>query len=126
VGAPDELIEALREQGAGELVIVSNNAGNGRTGLAGLIADGRVRKVICSYPRSTDSTAFHFRSIFGGCHSENRTSLNASTGLHACRPEACVKPACVALISASVPASKVETEVRRMTWAPPRTGLSST
>jgi 3-oxoadipate CoA-transferase alpha subunit len=58
VGAPDELIDALREQGAHDLVVVSNNAGNGRTGLAGLIADGRVRKVICSYPRSTDSTAF--------------------------------------------------------------------
>src|SRR5438309_5317562 len=58
VGAPDELIDALREQGARELVVVANNAGNGRTGLAGLIADGRVRKVICSYPRSSDSTAF--------------------------------------------------------------------
>jgi 3-oxoadipate CoA-transferase alpha subunit len=58
VGAPDELIDALRAQGARELTIVANNAGNGRTGLAGLIADGHVRKVICSYPRSTDSTAF--------------------------------------------------------------------
>src|SRR5258708_38798079 len=58
VGAPDDLIDALREQGARELVVVANNAGNGRTGLAGLIADGRVRKVICSYPRSSDSTAF--------------------------------------------------------------------
>jgi len=58
VGAPDELIDALRAQGARELTIVSNNAGNGRTGLAGLIADGHVRKVVCSYPRSTDSTAF--------------------------------------------------------------------
>src|SRR5258707_6254660 len=58
VGAPDELIDALRGQGARDLVIVSNNAGNGRVGLAGLIADGKVRKVICSYPRSTDSSAF--------------------------------------------------------------------
>ena len=58
VGAPDELIDALREQGARELTIVANNAGNGRTGLAGLIADGHVRKVICSFPRSSDSTAF--------------------------------------------------------------------
>ena len=58
VGAPDELIDALVEQGARELTIVSNNAGNGRTGLAGLIASGHVRKVICSYPRSSDSTAF--------------------------------------------------------------------
>src|SRR5260221_4414603 len=58
VGAPDELIDALQAQGARDLVIVANNAGNGRTGLAGLIASGHVRKVICSYPRSTDSTAF--------------------------------------------------------------------
>jgi 3-oxoadipate CoA-transferase alpha subunit len=58
VGAPDELIDALPAQGARDLVIVANNAGNGRTGLAGLIASGHVRKVICSYPRSTDSTAF--------------------------------------------------------------------
>jgi 3-oxoadipate CoA-transferase alpha subunit len=58
VGAPDELIDALREHGASALIIVSNNAGNGRTGLAGLIADGHVSKVICSYPRSSDSTAF--------------------------------------------------------------------
>src|SRR5216683_3024698 len=58
VGAPDELIAALQAQGARDLVVVANNAGNGRTGLAGLIASGHVRKVICSYPRSSDSTAF--------------------------------------------------------------------
>jgi 3-oxoadipate CoA-transferase alpha subunit len=58
VGAPDELIDALVEQGARDLTVVANNAGNGRTGLAGLIASGHVRKVICSYPRSSDSTAF--------------------------------------------------------------------
>src|SRR5258707_3060651 len=58
VGAPDELIEALQAQVAGDLVIVANNAGTGRTGLAGWIASGHVRKVICSSPRSTDSTAF--------------------------------------------------------------------
>ena len=58
VGAPDELADALIEQGARDLVIVSNNAGNRSNGLAGLIIAGRVRKVICSYPRSTDSTAF--------------------------------------------------------------------
>jgi 3-oxoadipate CoA-transferase alpha subunit len=58
VGAPDELIDALQAQGARDLVVVANNAGNGRTGLAELIASGHVRKVICSYPRSSDSTAF--------------------------------------------------------------------
>jgi 3-oxoadipate CoA-transferase alpha subunit len=58
VGAPDELVDALVAQGARDLTVVSNNAGNGRTGLAGLIASGHVRKVICSFPRSSDSTAF--------------------------------------------------------------------
>jgi 3-oxoadipate CoA-transferase alpha subunit len=52
------LIEALIAQGAGELVIVSNNAGNGDTGLAALLKAGRVRKVVCSFPRQTDSWVF--------------------------------------------------------------------
>lgn len=58
VGVPDELLDALIEQGAKDLVLVANNAGTGMTGLAGLIARGRVRKVICSYPRSDDPRAF--------------------------------------------------------------------
>ncbi len=58
VGEPVELINALLEQGARDLVIVSNNAGTGDTGLAGLIKAGRVRKVICSYPRTTDPHCF--------------------------------------------------------------------
>src|ERR1700674_4511349 len=58
VGAPDELIDALLEQGARNLVIVSNNAGVGMTGLAALIDNDRVRKIICSYPRSDDPRAF--------------------------------------------------------------------
>ena len=58
VGQPDELIDGLLEQGASELVIVANNAGTGTRGLAGLIAAGRVRKIICSYPRSDDPRAF--------------------------------------------------------------------
>jgi 3-oxoadipate CoA-transferase, alpha subunit len=57
-GLPDELIEALLDQGAKELTVVNNNAGNGDTGLAALIAAGRVRKVICSFPRQVDS--WHF------------------------------------------------------------------
>lgn len=57
-GSPTDLIHALIEQGARDLTIVNNNAGNGRVGLAALLAAGRVRKVICSYPRSTDSEAF--------------------------------------------------------------------
>jgi 3-oxoadipate CoA-transferase, alpha subunit len=57
-GLPDELTQALLEQGARDLVVVNNNAGNGDTGLAALIAAGRVRKIICSYPRQADS--WHF------------------------------------------------------------------
>ncbi|MBT9489810.1 MAG: 3-oxoacid CoA-transferase subunit A [Rubrivivax sp.] len=57
-GLPDELIEALLDQGAKDLTVVNNNAGNGDTGLAALIAAGRVCKVICSFPRQVDS--WHF------------------------------------------------------------------
>jgi 3-oxoadipate CoA-transferase alpha subunit len=57
-GMPVDLIDALIEHGAGDLTIVSNNAGNGDTGLAALLAAGRVRKVICSFPRQSDSWVF--------------------------------------------------------------------
>lgn len=57
-GQPDHLIHALIEQGAKDLVIVSNNAGAGHIGLAALLDAGRVRKVICSYPRSAGSVVF--------------------------------------------------------------------
>ena len=61
-GLPDELIEALLAQGARELTIVNNNAGNGDTGLATLLAARRVRKVICSFPRQADS--HHFDGLY--------------------------------------------------------------
>ena len=57
-GMPVALIDALIEQGAGDLEIVSNNAGNGDTGLAALLAAGRVRKMVCSFPRQSDSYVF--------------------------------------------------------------------
>ena len=57
-GSPVELIDALLEQGASELTVVSNNAGSGTTGLAALIGAGRVSKMVCSYPRSADSEIF--------------------------------------------------------------------
>jgi 3-oxoadipate CoA-transferase alpha subunit len=57
-GMPSELIDALIEQGARELTIVSNNAGNGETGLAALLKAGQVRKIICSFPRQVDSWVF--------------------------------------------------------------------
>ena len=58
VGQPDELIEGLIEQGAKDLTVVSNNAGAGKVGLAKLLAAGRVRKIICSFPRVAGSTVF--------------------------------------------------------------------
>jgi len=57
-GMPSELIDALIEQGARELTIVNNNAGNGEIGLAALLKAKRVRKIICSFPRQSDSQVF--------------------------------------------------------------------
>jgi 3-oxoadipate CoA-transferase alpha subunit len=57
-GQPVELIEALIRGGVTDLTVVSNNAGNGRVGLAALLANGQVRKIICSFPRQADSYVF--------------------------------------------------------------------
>ena len=57
-GQPVELIEALLRQGAANLTVVNNNAGNGENGLAALIGAGRVKKIICSFPRQSDSQVF--------------------------------------------------------------------
>jgi 3-oxoadipate CoA-transferase, alpha subunit len=57
-GIPGELIEGLIAQGARELTVVNNNAGNGDTGLAALLKAGRVRKIVCSFPRQADSHVF--------------------------------------------------------------------
>ena len=68
-GQPRLLIEALREQGARDLVVINNNAGQGDVGLAALLAAGRVRKVICSYPRQLDS------HVFDGLYRAGRVEL---------------------------------------------------
>lgn len=68
-GMPTTLIDALIDQGASDLTIVSNNAGNGDTGLAALLAAGRVRKVICSFPRQSDSY------VFDGLYREGKVAL---------------------------------------------------
>lgn len=60
-GAPAELIEAVIAQGAGDLTIISNNAGSGEHGIAALVKAGRVRKVICSFPRQAGSHHFDSR-----------------------------------------------------------------
>ncbi|TLP79985.1 3-oxoacid CoA-transferase subunit A [Nesterenkonia sphaerica] len=62
-GQPMELIDALLDSGARNLTVVSNNAGQGDAGLALLIKERRVRKVICSFPRQSDS--WHFDAAYG-------------------------------------------------------------
>ena len=57
-GIPNELIDGLIAQGARDLTVVNNNAGNGDTGLAALLKTGRVRKIVCSFPRQADSHVF--------------------------------------------------------------------
>jgi 3-oxoadipate CoA-transferase alpha subunit len=61
-GMPSELIDALIDRGARDLTIVNNNAGNGDVGLALLIKAGQVRKIVCSFPRQTDS--WHFDALY--------------------------------------------------------------
>lgn len=68
-GIPDILLEGLIDQGATDLTIISNNAGNGETGLAALLQAGRVRKVICSFPRQADS------HIFNGLYRSGKVEL---------------------------------------------------
>ncbi|NLG47160.1 3-oxoacid CoA-transferase subunit A [Gordonia sp. (in: high G+C Gram-positive bacteria)] len=68
-GMPFDLIEALIRQGATDLTIVSNNAGNGDHGLAALLAAGRVRKILCSFPRQSDSW------VFDGLYREGKIEL---------------------------------------------------
>lgn len=58
VGLPNALIDALIDQGAKDLTVVSNNAGSGRRGLARLLGTGNVRRIVCSYPRSAGSVIF--------------------------------------------------------------------
>jgi 3-oxoadipate CoA-transferase alpha subunit len=57
-GSPIELIHALIDHGAGDLTVINNNTGNGEVGLAALIGAGQVRKMICSFPRSSQSRVF--------------------------------------------------------------------
>ncbi len=68
-GMPFDLVDALIRQGAKDLTIVSNNAGNGEVGLAALLRAGRVRKVLCSFPRQADS------HVFDGLYRAGRVEL---------------------------------------------------
>ena len=64
-GAPIELIHALIAKGPKDLTVINNNAGNGRIGIAAMIDAGLVRKMICSFPRSSDPRAFTERYLAG-------------------------------------------------------------
>jgi 3-oxoadipate CoA-transferase alpha subunit len=61
-GIPHDLIDCLVQQDAKDLVIITNNAGSGETGIAALLKERRVRKIICSYPRMADS--HHFETLY--------------------------------------------------------------
>ena len=69
-GSPIELIHALIDQGATDLTIVSNNTGSGEVGLAALLKAGRVRKAVCSFPRTANSTVFPELYRAGKCELE--------------------------------------------------------
>jgi 3-oxoadipate CoA-transferase alpha subunit len=69
-GAPIELIHALIDHGAKNLTVVNNNAGNGHVGLAALIEQGQVKKLICSFPRSADPKVFTDLYLAGGIELE--------------------------------------------------------
>ncbi|WP_275786451.1 3-oxoacid CoA-transferase subunit A [Pararhizobium gei] len=64
-GAPIELIHALIDKGPRDLTVINNNAGNGRIGIAAMIDAGMVRKMICSFPRSSDPRAFTDKYLAG-------------------------------------------------------------
>lgn len=84
-GIPTELIDGLMEQGTRDLTVVNNNAGNGDMGLAALLKSGRVRKIICSFPRQADSW------VFDDLYRRGQMSWNWS--LKAIWPNACVRRA---------------------------------
>lgn len=69
-GAPIELIHALIDHGAKDLTVINNNAGNGHVGLAALIEQGQVAKLICSFPRSADPKVFTDLYLAGGIELE--------------------------------------------------------
>lgn len=82
-GMPDELIAALIDRGARDLTIINNNAGNGDTGVAALIAAGRVRKIICSFPRQSDSHHFDAAYRAGRLELELIPQGNLAARIHA-------------------------------------------
>lgn len=82
-GMPNALIDALIALGVGDLTIINNNAGNGDTGLAALIAAGRVRKIVCSFPRQADSHHFDARYRAGEIELDLVPQGNLAARIHA-------------------------------------------
>lgn len=82
-GMPDELVDALIAHGASDLTIVNNNAGNGEAGVAALIKAGRVRKIVCSFPRQADSHHFDARFRAGDIELELVPQGNLAARIHA-------------------------------------------
>ncbi|QIG53771.1 3-oxoacid CoA-transferase subunit A [Altererythrobacter sp. BO-6] len=82
-GMPDELIDALIARDVSDLTIINNNAGNGERGVAALIRDGRVRKIICSFPRQSDSHYFDAAYRAGKIELELVPQGNLAARIHA-------------------------------------------
>jgi 3-oxoadipate CoA-transferase alpha subunit len=82
-GMPDQLIDALIERGVSNLTIINNNAGNGEHGVAALIREGRVRKIICSFPRQSDSHHFDTAYRTGKIELELVPQGNLAARIHA-------------------------------------------
>lgn len=82
-GMPDELIDALIARRVGDLTIINNNAGNGETGVAALIKAGRVRKIVCSFPRQSDSHHFDAAYRAGKIELELVPQGNLAARIHA-------------------------------------------
>jgi len=82
-GMPDQLIDALIEHGARDLTIINNNAGNGETGVAALIKARRVKKIICSFPRQSDSHHFDAAWRAGEIELELVPQGNLAARIHA-------------------------------------------
>lgn len=82
-GMPDQLIDALIARGVGDLTIINNNAGNGEAGVAALIKAGRVKKIICSFPRQSDSHHFDAAWRAGQIELELVPQGNLAARIHA-------------------------------------------
>jgi 3-oxoadipate CoA-transferase alpha subunit len=82
-GMPDELIDALVARNVGDLTVICNNAGNGEAGVASLIRHGRIRKMICSFPRQADSHHFDAAYLAGKIELELVPQGNLAARMHA-------------------------------------------